>query len=176
MEAGDATTAVAEMEAFGKAYASPVVSSNNPGYHCWIAPAEEAAGHPDKADAFLKSAGTFVDCYRFRADILDARGDWPGAQKAYAEAVALAPDLPAAYYSWGVALARRGDLVGAEAKLMDANKRGPHWADPLKAWGDVLVRQGNIRDALGKYDEALEYAPNWKQLQEVRKAVAKQKT
>ena len=113
-----------------------------PGYHCWIAPVEEAAGHPDKADALLKTAGTFVDCYRFRADILDGRGDWAGAQKAYAEAVALAPDLPAAYYSWGVALAKHGDLADAEAKLKDANKRGPHWADPLKAWGDVLAKQG----------------------------------
>jgi tetratricopeptide (TPR) repeat protein len=176
MEAGDTATAVAEMEAFGSAYANPAVSTNIAGYHCWIAPAEEAAGHPDKADALLKSAGTFVDCYRFRGDILDSRGDWPGAQKAYAEAVALAPDLPAAYYSWGVALARHGDLTGAEAKLMDANQRGPHWADPLKAWGDVLVKQGNVRDALAKYDEALEYAPNWKQLQEAREAVAKQKT
>jgi predicted Zn-dependent protease len=66
----------------------------------------------------------------------------PGAQKAYAEAVALAPDLPAGYYSWGVALARHGDLAGAEAKLKDANQRGPHWADPLKAWGDVFAKQG----------------------------------
>jgi tetratricopeptide (TPR) repeat protein len=157
------------------AFANPAVSSQNPGYQCWIAPAEEAAGHPDRADALLKSAGTFVDCYRFRADILDGRGNWTGAQTAYAEAVALAPDLPAAYYSWGVALARHGDLAGAEARLNDANKRGPHWADPLKAWGDILLKQGNRREALAKYDEALKYAPNWKQLKEAREATAKQK-
>jgi tetratricopeptide (TPR) repeat protein len=176
LEAGDFATAVVELDAFGMAYANPAVSTNNPGYHCWIAPVEEAARHPDKADAFLKTAGTFVDCYRFRADILDGRSNWPGAQKAYAEAVALAPDLPAAYYSWGVALARHGDLVGAEAKLIDANRRGPHWADPLKAWGDVLAKQGNLKDALAKYDEALKYAPNWKQLKEAREALAKQKS
>jgi tetratricopeptide (TPR) repeat protein len=176
LEAGDIVTAVVEFGAFATAYAIPAVSTNNPGYQCWIAPVEEAARHPDKADAFLKTAGTFVDCYRFRADILDGRSNWPGAQKAYAEAVALAPDLPAAYYSWGVALARHGDLVGAEVKLIDANKRGPHWADPLKAWGDVLVKQGNIKGALAKYDEALRYAPNWKQLKEAREALAKQKS
>jgi tetratricopeptide (TPR) repeat protein len=175
MESGDTATAVAEMEAFGLAFANPAVSSQNPGYQCWIAPAEEAAGHPDKADTLLKSAGAFVDCYRFRADILDSRGNWLGAQKAYAEAVALAPDLPAAYYSWGIALARHGDLLGAETKLNDANKRGPHWADPLKAWGDVLLKQGNRKEALAKYDEALKYAPNWKQLKEAREAAAKQK-
>jgi tetratricopeptide (TPR) repeat protein len=174
-EVGDSVTAVNELEAYGVAYADPAVSSNNPGYQCFIAPAEEAAGHPDKADALLKGAGTFVDCYRFRADIVDGRGDWPGAQKAYADAVALAPDLPAAYFSWGVALTKHKDLSGAEAKLKEANQRGPHWADPLKAWGDVLVRQNNIKGALAKYDEALKYAPNWKELKDVREALAKQK-
>jgi len=80
-EAGDALRAATEMEAFGTAYADPIVSSNSPGYSCWIAPAEEAARHPDKADAVLKTGGTFVDCYRFQADILDGRGDWAGAQR-----------------------------------------------------------------------------------------------
>jgi tetratricopeptide (TPR) repeat protein len=175
-EAGDAATAAVEMEAFGTAYANPAVANNNPGYNCWIAPAEEAAGHPDKADALLKSTGTFVDCYRFRGDILDGRGDWAGAQKSYADAVALAPHLPAAYYSWGLALARHGDPAGALAKLTDANQKGPHWADPLKAWGDVLAKQGHPKEALAKYDAALKWAPNWKQLKEARDAVAKQKS
>jgi tetratricopeptide (TPR) repeat protein len=173
-EAGDAATALTEMEAYAAAYADPAVSSSNAGYNCWIAPAEEAAGHPDRADAVLKSAGTFVDCYRFRADILDGRGDWSGAQKAYADAVALAPHLPAAYYSWGVALAKHGNLSDAITKLKDANLKGPHWADPLKAWGDVLVMQGQDKKALVKYDEALRYAPNWKQLKEARETAAKQ--
>jgi tetratricopeptide (TPR) repeat protein len=96
-EAGDVAKAAQEMEAFRMGYVDPVIVSIYPDYACWIAPAEEAAGHPDRADAVLNSAGAFVDCYRFRADILDGRGDWPAAQKAYAEAVALAPDLPAAY-------------------------------------------------------------------------------
>jgi tetratricopeptide (TPR) repeat protein len=174
-DTGDAASAAAEMRAFGAAVANPYVISNYPGYNCWIAPAEEAAGNRSNADAILKASGTFVDCYRFRADILDGRGDWAGSQKAYAKAVALAPDLPAAYYSWGVALARHGDLAGAVAKLELANQRGPHWADPLKAWGDVLVRQRNTKDALVKYDEALKYAPNWKQLKDARDALAKQK-
>ena len=69
-------------------------------------------------------------------------------QKAYAAAVTLAPDLPAGYYSWGVALARHGDLAGAEAKLKAANQRGPHWADPLgracgrRAWSTSPVGSG----------------------------------
>lgn len=175
-ESGDTATAVAEMEAFQTTYANPDVSSQYPGYLCWVAPIEASAGHPEKADLILGSAGSYVDCYRFRGDILDGRGDWEGAQKAYAAAVTLAPDLPAGYYSWGVALARHGDVAGAEAKFRDANQRGPHWADPLKAWGDLLVKQGKRKEALAKYDSALEHAPNWKQLKEARDSVAKQKS
>ncbi len=175
-QTGDTAGALTEMEAFGAAAANPVVATSYPGYSCWIAPAEEAAGHPDRADAALRAAGTFVDCYRFRADILDGRGDWAAAQTAYANAVALAPDLPAGYYSWGLALARHGDLTGAEARLRDANARGPHWADPLKAWADVLVRQGRTKQAIAKYDEALKYAPNWAELKAAREALAKQKS
>jgi tetratricopeptide (TPR) repeat protein len=172
-EAGDTTRAAAEMEAFGTLSVNPSVMFNFPGFPCWIAPAEEAVGRADKADAVLESAGTYVDCYRFRGDILNGRGDWAGAQKAYAEAVALAPDLPAAYYSWGLALAGHADLPGAEAKFKDANKRGPHWADPLKAWGDVLTKEGRGREALIKYHEALKYAPNWTALKETRDVAAK---
>ena len=175
-EAGDTAKAAEEMEAFGKGYVEPIIIINYPGYSCWIAAAEEAAGHPDRADAVLESAGSYVDCYRFRGDILDHRADWLGAQKAYAAAVALAPDLPAGYYSWGLALARHRDITGAVAKLRDAHQKGPHWADPLKAWGDVLVQQGRSKEALVKYDEALKYAPNWVALKEARAAAAKQNT
>jgi len=172
LESGDTSTAVTAMEAFGRDFANPAVSSQFPGYNCWIAPAEEAAGHPDLADAALKAAGHFVDCYRFRADIIDHRGDWLAAERAYAEAVAIAPDLPAAYYSWGLALARHDQPERAVEKLAAANQRGPHWADPLKAWGDVLARQGKWRDAVAKYDAALLYAPAWVELKRARDAAA----
>jgi tetratricopeptide (TPR) repeat protein len=175
-EAHDTARAASEMEAFQQSYASPIVSSNYPGYDCWVAPAEEAIGRPARADAVFAAARTYVDCYRFRGDALDGRGDWPGAQQAYAAAAALAPDLPAGYYSWGVALARHGDLDGAAAKLKIANQHGPHWADPLKAWGDLLVKQGHTRQALDKYDEALKYAPNWTALKTARDLAAKQKS
>jgi tetratricopeptide (TPR) repeat protein len=84
----------------------------------------------------------YVDCYRFRADILDGRGDWPGAQKAYANAVALAPDLPAAYYSWGVALAKHGDLNGAAAKFKDANQKGTALGRSAKSLGRCAREAG----------------------------------
>jgi tetratricopeptide (TPR) repeat protein len=153
-EAGDHVTAAREMDRLQAAYADSAVSTNLTPSICSAPPIFEAAGQPAKADAALAAVGklTFVDCRRFKADILDRRGDWAGAQQWYAKAVELAPGLPAGYYSWGLALARHGDLIGAAAKLADASRRGPYWADPLKAWGDVLATQGRTKDALAKYD------------------------
>ena len=174
-ERGDLKEAAREWDSFATEYANPVVSSSGPQFICYAAVTYEKTGQRAKAEAALNAVGkvTLVDCYRFRGDVLDLRGDWAAAQEWYAKAVQLAPSIPSGYYSWGVALAKHGDLDGAAAKLRDANQKGPHWADPLKAWGDVLVKQGNTKGALAKYDEALKYAPNWKQLKEAREAAAK---
>ena len=172
VDAGDSARAAAEMEKFSQLLSDPIVASGFSNGACWVARAYVAAGRLTDAEAALKGSGSFVDCYRFRGDLLAARGDWPAAQKAYESAVALAPDLPAAYYSWGAALARRGDYAGAGSKLQEANKRGPHWADPLKAWGDVLTQEGKYKLALAKYDEALGYAPNWTALHTARSVAA----
>jgi tetratricopeptide (TPR) repeat protein len=174
-ERGNASQATQEWAQALAGYSNPLMFDTVPQLPCYAAISFERAGGPADADHALAAVGNlkFVDCYRFRADILDGRGDWEGAQQAYADAVNLAPDLPAAYYSWGVALARHGDLEGAIAKLAEANHRGPHWADPLKAWGDVLMKQGKTQEAQSKYDDALKYAPNWKQLRDAREVVAK---
>jgi tetratricopeptide (TPR) repeat protein len=131
------------------------------GPSCWLALAEEWAGQRERADADIARGGHLVDCYRFKADISDHRGDWVLAQKQYAEAVALAPSVPSSYYSWGVALARRSDYDGAIAKFTEANARGPHWADPLKEWGDALAAKQDYKAALEHYEQAENYAPNW---------------
>jgi tetratricopeptide (TPR) repeat protein len=171
-EAGDHKRAVIEMEAFGAALADPLVASTYGNEACPIASAEEAVGNRDKADAAVQAGGIYVDCYSTKADILDGRGDWAAAQQQYQAAVDLAPDLPAAYYAWGMALARHGDTAGAKAKFAQANERGPHWADPLKAWGDVLAKEGNWREAMAKYDAALQYAPAWAALHSARDEAA----
>jgi tetratricopeptide (TPR) repeat protein len=177
-ELGDLAAAVKEWDAYGIAYANPTVHTQSPSTICWAVVPYEKTRQPAKADAALNAIGTltYVDCYRFRGDMLEIRGDWTGAQEWDRKAVKLAPSLPAGYYSWGIALAKHGNLAGAAAKLEIANQKGPHWADPLKAWGDVLVTQGNTKGALAKYDEALKYAPNWKQLKEAREALAKHKS
>jgi len=177
-ESEDLKTAAREWDTFAATYADPVVATSSPFQICYAAVTYERTGQPAKADAALKPFGdfTFVDCYRFKGDLLDMRGDWSGAQEWYAKAVKLGPSVPSGYYSWGVALAKHGDLTGAAEKFRQANLKSPHWADPLKVWGDLLLQHGDRKDALTKYDAALKYAPNWQQLKEKRDSVAKEKT
>ncbi|KAF0654996.1 Tetratricopeptide repeat family protein [Cyanobium sp. Copco_Reservoir_LC18] len=159
---GNTTVALREMESFKSEYERKgTVSANMPGYLCWVALAQEEAGRPQEADQTLREAGRYVNCLRFKGDILDRRGDWENAQLAYAESVRMAPDLPAGYYSWGVALARHGQTKAAMEKLAAAAKRGPGWADPLKAWGDCLASHGQWNAALKKYQAASRLAPEW---------------
>lgn len=174
-ETGNIKIAAEEWDLFAVAYSNPAIATGSPANICYAAVTYQKSGQPAKADAALRPFGnfTFVDCERFQGDVLDLRGDWPGAEKWYSKAVKLGPSIPSGYYSWGMALAKHGDLDGATQKFKDANQKGPHWADPLKAWGDVLVKQTNTKDALAKYDEALKYAPNWKQLKAAREALAK---
>ncbi len=164
---GNKSVALREMESFKSEYANnKTVAANMPGYLCWVALAQEEATLRKEADQTLRQAGRYVNCLRFRGDILDRRGDWKNAQLAYADAVRLAPDLPAGYYSWGAALARHRDCKAAMEKLAAAAKRGPGWADPLKAWGDCLAFQGQWKEALKKYQEASRLAPEWDALQQ----------
>jgi tetratricopeptide (TPR) repeat protein len=175
-EDGDLNAAAKAWDAFSLAYSDPSVATNNPPYICYAAVTYEKSGQSAKTDAALKpfNNGTYMDCDRFRGDVLDLRGDWAGAQEWYAKTVKLAPSAPSGYYSWGLALVKHGDLTAAAENFQAANQKGPHWADPLKAWGDVLAKQGKTKDALRKYDAALKYAPNWKQLKDAREAIAKQ--
>jgi tetratricopeptide (TPR) repeat protein len=148
-EAGDLKVAAQAWDAYAVAYANPTVSTPNPPYICYAAVTHQRTGQPAKADAALNPVGklALTDCYRFRADVLDLRGDCSGAQEWYAKAVKLAPSIPSGYYSWGLALVRHEDLESAVARFKDANQKRPHWADPLKAGaaGTHERRAGEIR-------------------------------
>jgi len=85
-------------------------------------------GDSAKADEHIARGGRFVDCYRFKGDISDHRGNWEQAQKDYAMAVSLAPSIPSSYESWGEALARHANYAAALEKFRQANAHSPHWA------------------------------------------------
>jgi tetratricopeptide (TPR) repeat protein len=130
---------------------------------CWRPIVYEMAGRRADADAAIAvtQALTNVDCYRFRADVYDHRGDWAQAEQTFAAAVARAPSLPDAYFSWGHALLGHQQYAAAIEKLEAAHQRGPRWADPLVSWGEALAAQGQFKQASEKYAEASRYAPAW---------------
>ncbi|MDB6012238.1 MAG: hypothetical protein JWL65_4488 [Gammaproteobacteria bacterium] len=141
-----------------------VIRDTTPAPACYAAVAEEMMGDSAKADEHIARGGRFVDCYRFKGDISDHRGNWEQAQKDYAMAVSLAPSIPSSYESWGEALARHANYAAALEKFRQANAHSPHWADPLEHWGEALGAQGKYREAIEKYNAAQRYAPNWAQL------------
>ncbi len=165
LDAGNAQAAVAPLEAFYKAWlADTDLQSTFNDQACMVGLVYAMTGRAAEAAPVFARLGRRLACMADRADGLDYVGDIAGADRAYAEAVALAPDLPTAWYHRGMAFARRGDVARAEANFAAAHARGPHWADPLKAWGDSLALRGRWRDALAKYEEAVAYAPNWHEL------------
>jgi tetratricopeptide (TPR) repeat protein len=169
---GDIAASVTEMRLFRAAYQRASLAANDPGYLCWAALPEAKIGKIDEALADLAKQGSFVDCYRFRADLLDQKGDWSSAQAWYQRAIALAPDLPAGYYSRGLAMLRHGNIESAMADFSEAMKKGPHWADPAKAAGDILWRDGKREAAMQHYKEALKWAPAWRELKEKHDSLA----
>jgi ABC-type sugar transport system ATPase subunit len=70
------------------------------------AKAQAALDAPQKAVA----VGIFVDCYRFRGDVLDLRGDWADPLKA-----------------WGDVLMKQNQPKEALAKYDEALKYAPNW-------------------------------------------------
>jgi tetratricopeptide (TPR) repeat protein len=141
---------------------------------CWPGLAYDLAGQPAQAQAIYAAEPTMTACRAFHADGLEHRGDHAGADAAYAQAIALAPDLPFAYHRQGLTLLERGDLDAAGAKFEAAHIRGPHWADPLKGEGDVLARKGQWAAAVARYDQALKFAPAWAELHQARDLALRQ--
>ena len=95
----------------------PYRLDRQPCHICYAAVTYEKTGQPAKADAALNPAGkSFVDCYRFKGDVLDLRGDWSGAQW-YAKAAKLGPSVPSGYYSWGIALSSTANSTAQRRSL-----------------------------------------------------------
>jgi tetratricopeptide (TPR) repeat protein len=92
--------------------------------------------------------------------MLEMRNDDAGAQRAYEQAVRLAPALPSARISLGVLFVRTGRLADAVAQfraLVQADaKNGEGWTRLVAA----EVAQGQCTAALKELSEALRKAPN----------------
>ncbi len=134
-----------------------------------LALAQARAGDPADAASLIASAP--MDCYGCllaRGMIAYGAGRRAEGEQWFARAIALAPDLPAAYVDRGQSRLITGDVSGALADADAASRLGPRYADAFKLWGDAIAHQGRWADAITKYDTALALAPTWAALKQAR--------
>jgi tetratricopeptide (TPR) repeat protein len=108
--------------------------------------------------------GDCVPCLRARAGVAEVAGDRAGADKAFAAALALAPDVAITETAWGQILLARGDVAGALVKLASASRKGPRSPDALELWGEALMAKGDFGSAVSKFHQAAVFAPAWGRL------------
>jgi tetratricopeptide (TPR) repeat protein len=176
LDRGDYAGAVAPLEAFWTAWrADPSLRRGFQDFPCFLGLADGMTGRVDEAETVFKRIGPWSRCFAMHGDVLEHAGDLAGAERVWAQGIAVGPDLSPVYLHRGISELNRGDLARAGDDLAAASARSPHWADPLKAWGDLLAREGRWKKAVAKYDAALKYAPAWAALRQARAAAAAHK-
>ncbi|MDP3232907.1 MAG: tetratricopeptide repeat protein [Myxococcales bacterium] len=80
--------------------------------------------------------------------VLQARGDWDGAEAAYTRAVKVQPDNPFALTQLGLLALNRGDARGALPMLKKAAELTPNEWVPKQAWARALAGTGQLGQAV----------------------------
>lgn len=96
-----------------------------------------------------------------RALDLSQTDDRDGAIRAYREAIALAPQQPAAYANLATQLQLAGDLDAAAAVCRDGLASDPDYAPLHYNLGVILGQKGEPDAAIAAYREAVAAAPGW---------------
>jgi len=92
--------------------------------------------------------------------LLNQRGETETAQRHFAEAMRLRPELKAAYLNTqGIELARAGKFEDAIARYEEALRIVPDMASARANWGQALFRLGRVDEAVAQYEVALRLAP-----------------
>jgi tetratricopeptide (TPR) repeat protein len=127
-----------------------------------LAVAYARLGRTDQAKALAATLPLDCEpCLDVRGWVAALAGDPAGADRWFAAAEHMAPDLPYYDSDWGAALLARDEVDGAIAKLGQAHAKGPKFADPLELWGEALMRKGDLDGAIAKFAEADQDAPRW---------------
>jgi glycosyltransferase involved in cell wall biosynthesis len=94
-----------------------------------------------------------------RGDTHRGARDWPAAHQAYAEALALNPNLQPIWVQLGHAAKESGDSFGAEAAYRKAIELNPQDADAHLQLGHALKLRGLLLAAIESYGQALALDP-----------------
>ena len=127
-----------------------------------LAQAYAHLGRLEEAKGLVANSPT--DCYRclsVRAEIAGLEGDWPAADRWFAELDRQSPHAAVGPSEWARSLLARGDPDGAITKAKLAHQRGPRFADPLEIQGEALARKGDHASAAAMFAQAAERAPRW---------------
>ena len=165
-----------EMEAFAAAFANPDgTEATLPGYECWVC-ARRGSGWPSgkRLTRSSKAAGTYVDCYRFRADIIDP--SWRLARRPgrIQTGRGTCPRPTGGLLLMGARPRPPWRFGRSDSQAQRCQRAGGHLGGSAqKAGATCSLNRGTSPRALAKYDAALKYAPQWGALKEARSAAAK---
>lgn len=81
-------------------------------------------------------------------NVLQARGDWAGAEAAYERAVKVQPDNPFALNELGLMALNRGDHQAALPRLKKAAELAPTEWVPRQIWARALAQAGQVGQAV----------------------------
>ena len=95
------------------------------------------------------------------ARIADHEKEWPAAEAAYREAIALQPDRGATYNSLGYSLLRQQRLDDAIAAFRRYVALSPDDANSHDSLGEGLLAAGRVADAEVSYRRAIEVDPSF---------------
>jgi len=93
------------------------------------------------------------------ARIAEYEKDWPAADKAYRDALALQPERGATHNSLGYALLRQGHNDDAIAEFRRYVELAPGDANPHDSLGEGLAAAGKLDESVASYRKALELNP-----------------
>lgn len=88
-------------------------------------------------------------------------GDHAAAERAFAQAVELAPDSAVAHSKLGVALAHQGRLDDAIGWFNRAIALAPRYAPAYSNLGNAYREQGRLAEALAAYERAVAIDPDY---------------
>jgi tetratricopeptide (TPR) repeat protein len=102
-----------------------------------------------------------LDCLKLGAynnlgSLLQAKGDWAGAQAAYERCLAIDPQFAIGYYNLGMVLKASGQLVEAAQQYQRAIALNPDYAEAHQNLGVVLLKLGNILEGKRAFLRAIE--------------------
>jgi tetratricopeptide (TPR) repeat protein len=119
----------------------------------------EESGRLADAIRLYRQAPSLVQAHVNLISVHGKLGQFAEAEASFAAAVALEPNVPAAYYNYGVLLMAAGRRPEAETQLAKAAELNPRYADALNNLGLLLQARGELPGAEARFRAALAAQP-----------------